>query len=147
MEPNAGNEAVGVLMAFLVIIIIVGIAMLIPYIFFLLSLQKSLGLTKEIHGISPGLVWLLLIPLFNLGWQFYILSNTTKGIRGMLAKNECDDGSGGWNLGLTGAILACCSIIPFIGPLFSLGWLIVGIIYWVKIAEYNKTLTRFQRID
>jgi hypothetical protein len=37
-------------------------------------------------------------------------------------------------------ILACCSIIPFLGVLCSLGALVCWILYWVKIAGYSAKI-------
>ena len=48
------------------IALIVALIFLLPFIFYLLSLQKNLTLTRRHHGIAPGLVWLMLIPLFNI---------------------------------------------------------------------------------
>lgn len=45
-----------------------------------------------------------------------------------------------YGIGLTMAILFCCSIIPVLGSLASLGGLVCWIIYWVKVSEYKNKL-------
>ena len=125
-----------------VILLILGIVAcsIVISIFYLLTLSRSLSLTQKHHGVSPGLVWLLLIPLFNLGWQFYILNKVTKGIKGKFNEMGKECGDGGWSMGLAYAILGCCAIIPYIGILIGMAAFITWIIYWVKIAGYNKLM-------
>ncbi|HEX20135.1 MAG TPA: hypothetical protein ENG78_04880 [Acidiferrobacteraceae bacterium] len=41
-------------------------------VFYLLALSKALKrVDASRRGMSPGMVWLNLIPLFNLGWHIY----------------------------------------------------------------------------
>ncbi|MDO8301735.1 MAG: hypothetical protein Q7T18_00685 [Sedimentisphaerales bacterium] len=51
-----------------------------------------------------------------------------------------EDEEPGKKLGLAYAILAICSIIPFVGFLAGIGSLVCFIMYWVKIAGYSKQL-------
>jgi hypothetical protein len=122
------------------LIIVCMFGLIVPWIYYLSTLKKSLILTQKHHGISPGLVWLLLIPIFNLGWQFYILTNITKGIKGKCKDIEKDCGDGGWSIGLAYSILACCAVIPYLGFFAGIGALITWIIYWSKIAGFNKMM-------
>lgn len=140
MDPTM-QDAVPVI-AILGVIFFVFIIMLIPTIFYLLTLQKTLAAVQEKNqAMSPGMVWLNLIPIFALGWHFYIVAK----IRDSLKAEYSDRGltgedDFGYKLGLTMCILGCCGLIPVIGGLISLGCLVVWIIYWVKIAGYKKEL-------
>jgi hypothetical protein len=59
---------------------------LIPAIFYLITLQKTLEtIVPENRKMPPGQVWLLLIPLFNYIWQFFTVSNIADSI-----KAECE---------------------------------------------------------
>ncbi len=128
----------------LAILLIFGLVSL-PWILYLLTLRKSLRLTQKYHDISPGLVWLLLIPIFNLGWQFYILKNITKGIKGKFNEMGKACGDGGWSIGLAFSILAFMYVcvlefIPDIRILFSIGTFFTWLIYWNKIVKFNRLI-------
>jgi heme/copper-type cytochrome/quinol oxidase subunit 2 len=70
----------------LIIFFIVFGVVLIPGIFFLLTQQNTL---KEIHPqnrtMSPGEVWLQLIPLFNIVWSFIVVSRIAESLKRELA--------------------------------------------------------------
>ena len=58
-----GIEMIGIFAGILLVII--------PYIFFLLALQKTLKvISPENRKMPPGNVWLMFIPIFNIFWQF-----------------------------------------------------------------------------
>jgi hypothetical protein len=69
-----------------------GLLVSIP-ILFLLTWARTLRLTGSHQTTSPGLVWLMLVPVFNLGWQFYLLHSATKGVKGRLAELGRDPGT------------------------------------------------------
>ena len=123
------------------ILIVIGI-MLVPAIFYLLTLQKALERCSiESRTTSPGSVWLLLIPLFNLVWLFIIVTKISESLHNEFTKrNIPEDPQPGKSLGITYAVLVVCSIIPLLGILASLAALVCWILYWVKIAGYSKKL-------
>jgi hypothetical protein len=116
---------------------------LIPAIFYLITLQKTLeAIIPENRKMPPGQVWLLLIPLFNYIWQFFTVSNIADSI-----KAEClrlnipiNEDRPTYNIGLAKNILSLCGIIPMIGGIFSLAAIICWIIYWVKVNEYKNLI-------
>lgn len=116
---------------------------LLPTIFYLLTLQKALGkCAPGVRTMEPGLVWLNLIPLVNLVFNFFIVFALSDSLRGEYARRglaapEAEPGKG---LGLAMCICMCCGIIPFLGILASLAGLVLWIMYWVKIAEYSRML-------
>lgn len=118
--------------------------MLLPMIFYLLTIQKALNrCSLQNRTMTPGLVWLALIPLFNLIWNFFIVTAVAKSLgnefrsRNIQAENEP-----GKSIGLAYAILVCCSIIPFLGILAGLAGLVLWIVYWVKIAEFSNRIAQ-----
>ena len=115
---------------------------LIPFIFYLLTLQKALNrCSPENRAMNPGMVWLTLIPLFGLVWQFFVVINVAKSLGAEFQKRGmAEEPQPGKTLGLVTCILSCCGIIPFLGILCSLGALVCWIIYWVKIAGYSAKL-------
>lgn len=135
-----GNFGAGEIVL-LVILIVLGI-MFIPGFFFLLTLQKALKLCSiESRKTSPGSVWFLLIPLFNLVWQFILVSRISESLHNEFTKrNILEDPHPGKSIGIAYCALGVCSIIPFIGILTFIPALICWIIYWVKIAGYSNKL-------
>lgn len=125
-----------------VVILIVLAVVLIPYIFYLLTLQKALSRVSEPNReMSPGLVWLNLIPIFSLGWQIYTVIKIANSLRKEYGKRGIQEqGSFGYGIGLAFSILAIVSIIPYIGTIAALAGLVCWIIYWVQIAGYSGKL-------
>ena len=138
---NAAYEAghaLGVLVGF-----VIGFAIiLVPAIFYLLTLQKALKrCSPEVRAMQPGMVWLMFIPLFNLVWQFFVVINIAKSLEAEFSKRgQSIDPDPGKTLGLVMCILVCCGIIPLLGILCSLGAFVCWIIYWVKIAGYSAQI-------
>jgi hypothetical protein len=116
--------------------------LLIPAIFYCLTLQKTLNrCAPENRAMQPGMVWLLFIPLFNLVWHFFVVLNIAKSLGAEFQKRGmAEDPQPGKKIGLIMCILACCEIIPILGVLCLLGALVCWIIYWVKIAGYSARL-------
>jgi hypothetical protein len=147
----AGNAIVGVVTFF-----IAGCIIILPWIFYILTLKRALTLTAEYHSISPKQAWLILIPIFGLGWQFYIIYNLAKGIKCKCDQMAIECGGAGKAIGFTFAILLCCnfvlfqalgSFIPasesirlFLPLLMAIPTFIMWVWYWVRIAKYNKLL-------
>ena len=73
----------------------------VPAIFYLRTLQKALNrCSVEARTLSPGLVWLMFIPLFNLIWHFMVVTNLSKSLgnefrqRGISAEGNPGQGLG-----------------------------------------------------
>jgi hypothetical protein len=139
-SSNATNLAMnaGVLMVTFVFLAIV----LVVMVFYLLTLQKALNrCSPENRAMAPGMVWLQLIPVFGLVWQFFNVINIAKSLGAEFQKRGiAEDPQPGKTLGLVTCILVCCGFIPFLGMLISIGTIICWIIYWVKIAGYSNKL-------
>jgi hypothetical protein len=126
----------------LIVFVTFGICLL-PAIFYLLTLQNTFQLIKnENRKMQPGQVWLSLIPLFGIVWQFIIVNNLADSLRLEFSQRNISVGEErpGIGIGLAYCILICCSIIPFLGVLTGLAGFICWIIYWVKISNYKATL-------
>lgn len=122
--------------------VVIGVfaVVLIPAIFYLLTLQNTLkAIRPENRTMTPGNVWLMLIPLFNLVWMFIMITRIADSIRNELnARGTVTNERPTYNIGLVWCILFLVGRIPFIGGLFSLGCLVCWIIHWVKVNEYKK---------
>jgi len=142
MNQNDAAANAAYQMGFVIGALVFLVLLLIPAILYALSLQKALNrCSPESRAMNPGLVWLLFIPLFNLVWHFLVVINVAKSLDAEFKKRGvAEEPMPGKTIGMVMCILACCGIIPLIGPLFSLGSLVCWIIYWVKIAGFSKKL-------
>lgn len=129
-------------MAIATIGLIIFAILLIPLIFYLLTLQKALNkCAPENRAMEPAMVWLMLIPCFSIIWHFFVVINMSKSLAAEFrARGIVEEPEPGKVIGLVMCGLACAGIIPFIGGLFGLGYLVCWIIYWVKIAGFSKKL-------
>lgn len=127
----------------LIVFVVFGILGILPMIFYLLTLQNTLHEVRfENRKMQPGQVWLTLIPLFGIIWQFVVVNNIADSLKSEFQQRNLKIGEDkpGHSIGLTFCILACCSIIPFLGILTSIAAFICWIIYWVKISNYKTEL-------
>lgn len=136
--PMYNNLLAGSMLAVSLAFVAVG---LVVAILFLLSLQKCLNRVAPANRtMSPGLVWLNLVPLLNLGWVFYTVIQVAASVVKEGQARNLDVADGGKTLGLTYGILMLCSFIPLLGILCGLGSLVCWIMYWVKIAGISTKL-------
>ena len=114
---------------------------LIPYILFLYNLQKTLAsISPDNRKVQPGSVWLMLIPIFNLVWQFIIVNRVSDSIAAECNKLNIplDEKRPTYNIGLAYCVLSVAGgFIPVIGAIAAL---VCFIIYWMKTASYRKLI-------
>ena len=116
---------------------------LIPAIFYMLTLQGALNkCAPASRTMEPGMVWLLLIPLVNLVWHFFVVMGLAKSLGNEFARRgvQSSEAAPGQSIGMAMCICMCCSIIPLLGFLASIGGLVLWIVYWVKIADFSRRL-------
>ena len=132
MDQSQTQELAAGLGMLTVALVVIAI-MLVPAIFYLLTLQKALNrCSPECRAMNPGMVWLMFIPLFNLVWQFFVVINMAKSLGAEFQKRGiAEDPNPGQTLGLVMCVgnLIC-------GPVGLICW----IIYWVKIAGYSARI-------
>jgi hypothetical protein len=129
--------------AHLMVISIVFFVFLIPAIFYLITLQNTLAKCPPIsRTMEPGMVWLMLIPLFQLIWHFFVVMALGKSLGNEFRRRgiPSPDPFPGQSIGIAMCICACCGIIPLVNLLAGPATLVVWIIYWVKIAEFSHAL-------
>jgi hypothetical protein len=128
-ETHSVAAGLGILTGVLMVTAI----MLVPLIFYCLTLQKALNrCSPENRAMNPGMVWLMFIPIFNIVWHFLIVLNMAKSLGAEFRKRGItEDPNPGQTLGL---IMCVAALIC--GPVGLVCW----IIYWVKIADYSSKL-------
>ncbi|MBK8089316.1 MAG: hypothetical protein IPK31_16015 [Chitinophagaceae bacterium] len=124
--------------------------LLVPAVLYLITLQRTLQvISSENRRIPPGQVWLLLIPLFNLVWQFVVVNKLAHSIRlecmrlNIPTKQEKPT----FDLGNIQSILLIIGFMPVIGILFTFCGFICWIIYWVQVAGWRKKIIANQGND
>ena len=143
------------MMAFLagmcLFILLFAAAAIVIMIFFLLSLQRCFeSISPKNRAMSPGMVWLVLIPLFGIVWNFFVVTRLANSAKKEAAEYGISDiGDGGYGIGLTFCILNVANIvisfIPFVGALSGLAIFVLFIIYWVKVSGMTKIFQTAQR--
>ena len=135
-----GFLEIGIAIAVLIIL-----TFLIPAIFFLINLSKTISVCAiENQTMTPGLVWLNFIPLFSLGWIIYTVLKVNESVKKeYISRNKnVDELKSTQGVGLAFAICIPCSIIPIIGILSSIASFVLMIIYWVKTYNIRMELAQ-----
>ncbi|HEX5339285.1 MAG TPA: hypothetical protein VFX47_00210 [Gammaproteobacteria bacterium] len=115
---------------------------LVVFILYLITLMNVFNAVSPANRkLEPGLVFLLLIPIFNLVWNFIVVGKLRDSLQAEYAARDLQGGDFGYGVGLAMSILFVCSIIPLLGLLAAIAAFICWIIFWVKMAGYRKTLT------
>jgi hypothetical protein len=88
------------------------------------------------------MLWLLLVPFVNLVWHFFVVLGMAKSLNNefRLRNLPLADPTPGQSIGLPMCICGACSIIPILGVVASLVFLVLWIVYWAKIAEFSRLL-------
>tara|TARA_B100000287_G_C20381703_1_gene681874 strand:+ start:246 stop:659 length:414 start_codon:yes stop_codon:yes gene_type:complete len=121
--------------------LILGIVLL-PLIFFFVSMMKTLqACSPQNRTMEPGMVWLNLIPLFNLGWIFYTISCISNSLSNEFNERKIENnGQFGFGVGVAMAVCNIVSIIPVVGLFTSIASLVLWIIYWVQIVGFKNKI-------
>lgn len=136
----------GALAIFLVIMLVV----LIVAIIYLLRLQKAVeAIAPESRKMSPGQVWLMLIPLFNIVWQFIMVHRIADSFKAEFQRLQVPykEERPTYGVGIAMCILGVCGNIPVLGVFASLAGFICWIVYWVKVEECHKLVIANQGND
>ena len=144
MQPrnNAGElppEFNVIFIGAMLVVLAVALAILILY---LRTLSTALSHCRSRNRtMEPGQVWLNLIPCWNIVWQFVTVARVAESL-----SNEFEDrgmrrdGDYGKSIGTAYCALNLAGAIPFVGPFFGLAGFVCFVLYWVKIAGYNRQL-------
>lgn len=130
-----------------IILLILGVC-LIPYIFYFITLQNTLkAVSPENRKMPPGQVWLCIIPLFGMIWNFIVVNHISMSLRSEFDQRNIivTEEKPGNGIGVAYCILSCCGIIPYIGGLASFACIVCWIVYWVKINDYKNRLLYIPR--
>ena len=91
--------------------------------------------------LDPGLVWLLLIPCFNIVWNFFVFPKLSESFKAYFdSVGDTSVGNCGHDLALGYAICSAVSIIPFVGCVTGLVSLVLVILFLVKADELKNRI-------
>jgi hypothetical protein len=121
---------------------------LVPAIFFLLTLQNTLkAIAPQNRSMPPGQVWLSLIPIFNIFWNFFVVGHMANSIQAELTqKGAAPTERPAHSIGLAMCILPLCGWVPLLGGLAGLAAMVCWIIYWIKIAEFKRQIETLEYV-
>jgi len=96
---------------------------------------------RGFRKLEPSLVWLLLIPCFNLVWNFFVFPRMSDSFKAYFDSiGDTSVGNCGRDLGLGYAICSAASMIPFVGCLTGIASLALFIIFLVKANELKNRI-------
>ncbi len=142
------------------------LAFVIPAILFFIAQQRVLQvISPENREMSPGSVWLQLIPVFGMIWQFIVVIRIAHSISMEMAskigKSILDDSqvqikdtdeSPTYTIGIAYCILTTLGVImnystmhsssylALLGSFFVLAGMVCWIIYWVRLVKAKNIL-------
>lgn len=129
---------------FVIIAVLIGLVIgLVIALLYMLTLKKALDrCSLSSRTMSPGQVFLLFIPLFNIIWHFIVVNQISNSLHNEFQARGITDvePTPGKTIGLAMCILQVCSIIPIVGIFTGLAGFVCWIVYWVKINEYANRL-------
>ncbi len=136
------------------ILVFLGI-FLVPYIFFIRTQYTTLlAIQTQNRAMQPYEVWLQLIPVFGLIWQFVVIGKIADSIRNeyLSHKHISFLGIGDGELqekikervtyttGFWFAVLLVCSFIPVLGIFIGLGMLALWFTYWRQLIHHREII-------
>jgi hypothetical protein len=90
---------------------------------------------------SPAMVWLMMIPLFNLVWHFFVYPRIAESYRSYFAaEGSFDGGDFGAGLALAFCIVAAACIVPGLSELCFLGAFVLWILMIVKFFDLRRRI-------
>jgi Domain of unknown function (DUF4328) len=88
------NADLNLILSILLALFVFSIGLLIAYILFLVTLHKTLALCgKRNRTMEPGMVWLILVPLFNFYWWFHMVVQIGRSLKNEFSDRDKNDGS------------------------------------------------------
>ena len=135
-----------ILLLTIILIIIVG-ALITVYVLFLVNLRNLLREISDVNRqMPPANVFLMLVPFFSLVYSFIMFTKISDSLKlEYEMRGRVLPGDGLRTLGLAMSVLMVLYVVfnysfSQIAGLFSLAYLVIMIIYWVKSAQIKKEL-------
>jgi hypothetical protein len=139
-DEQAMAAFAGVMLVAASVGIVIGVAITVVIIILVAGCLKVLP--PECREMEPNMVWLLLIPLFNLVWNFFVYPKVSRSFqRYFAAQGRTEFGDCGEKIGLWCAICSACCVVPCLNYVAGPAALVLLIIYLVKVLGLKKFVT------
>jgi hypothetical protein len=122
---------------------VMALLFLIPFCLYFRTLSRALRkCSPESRTMQPGMVWLVLIPLFGFIWNFIVVLALAKSLDNEFRARGITDAEPepGKTIGLAMSVCMACGMIPILGGIASIVALVLWVMYWIKIADFSKRL-------
>lgn len=136
-EPNVVEQILGLVCILVFLGCVIAVAALVAYSLSL-CLQR---IPPQFRQMEPNMTYLLLIPCFNIYWNFEVFQKIPRSYQAYFHSiGRHDVGDCGQQLGLWGAILVACGLIPCIGGFFSMPGGIILLVLAIKLWGYRDQI-------
>lgn len=135
--------AIGIVIVVFLVFLLIGLAIQAVICVFL---SKPLKVVPEQYRlISPGMVWLLMIPVFSLIWAFFVYPPVSKSLKKLAdAQGDRTVGDCGETIGWVYCGLCVAAVIPYLGVLCGIAAIVLVILYLVKVNTIANQLNLTQ---
>jgi len=139
-SPDAAAMGLaGLACGVIAVVALIGLAVAVLIILFLGSCLRRVP--PPYRKMEPGMVWLLIIPVFNLIWNFFVYKAISESYQGYFqSQGRSDQGDCGKNLGLAYAICNCICVVPVLNAFAGIATLVLLIICLVKFSGLKKQI-------
>ena len=140
IQPEGMTTIFGVVLGTMLFLMLAMLAVNIVICLLLFGCFKRIP--REYRKMEPGLVWLLLIPCFNLIWNFFVFPGLSRSFRAYFDSLEQQADVGDCGLGIAWAFAICtvCVLVPGIGWVAGPAALVLLIIYLVKANDLKNRI-------
>ena len=149
MPPEAVTGILAALGIFLFIIIAVALVIGIVILYLLYSCFERIP--PQHRQMESWQVFLLLIPCFNIVWNFFVFPKLARSYQSYFAEQgRTDVGDCGEQIGLwyaiCGAVGGALFWVPVVGSLAGIAGLVLFVIYFVKVLTLKGQISPQQTV-
>ena len=117
---------------------------LIAFILYINAIRKTLqAIDDDMRTQSPAMAWLLLIPVFNVVWFFFLIKAIQTGFERMQQagrlKKEVDTG---YNIGLATGVCWAASYMPRIMFLAFIPLFVLSVLHWHQLQRARQAVIK-----
>ncbi len=115
----------------------------VTFVFYIRAISKTIkAIDPEYRTQSPGMAWLLLIPVFNVIWFFFLLKSIKTGFLRMYENKKISQPiDTGYTYGIA---MGCCWAAIFIPKLIFIALIpmfVFSILHWTKLNNARKRIS------
>jgi len=140
-ETVRSSAAVAAIMVSVLIGVAIGLAINAVVCYLISTCFKRLP--AQYRVMEPPMVWLLMIPCFNLIWIFFVFLRLADSYQAYFQSvGDTEVGDCGKNLFLAYCIVTCCAILPIpcVQPLVGLASLVLLILSLIKATNLKNRI-------